>query len=61
MTKQQQQPGPLSSAAILAKRRFAELSASERKSYGEARQREAQALGQRIVDNLNRNVMARDR
>lgn len=52
---------PLTAAALLGPRRFAELSESERKQYGQLREREAGAQAQAIADNLNRQVMARKR
>lgn len=56
MTEPDNKSVPLSSAAILANRPFQALSAAEKASYGAARQREAQAVGQAIADNLNRKA-----
>lgn len=44
---------------ILAGRSFADLSPEERAEYGQAREAQATAEAQAIVENLNRNVRRR--
>lgn len=61
MKEQKKQSAPLSRLAELRTRPFAELSQAAKDEYGELNQQRATANAQAIVDNLNRNVMARDR
>lgn len=59
MTKEQMHPEQLSRLETLARRPFAELSASEKAEFGRLHEARADATARAIVANLNRNVAAR--
>ncbi len=59
MKPQKQQSEQPTLKALLANRRFEELSDAEKAQYGQINQRDAQATVQRIVNNLNQRTATR--
>lgn len=59
MSKSKNTSAPLTAAALLANRRFEDLSESEQATYGQLREREADQRVRRMVDNLNKQAAAR--